>query len=126
MSVFILLSVLTASTDYDLVRIYHPDSPHSRTSNLPPKLKEERFKAIVNAYDILRGKKSAFQDRWRGPVHDTRFRQELERRRTRADAYGEPGYARSHGAKDDDTDTLLFGIGALVRVLLSCCRSDGC
>ena len=40
--------------DYELVRIYHPDSPTSR--HIPPEKAQARFQAITSAYDALRGK----------------------------------------------------------------------
>ncbi|KAH7916507.1 hypothetical protein BJ138DRAFT_1074880 [Hygrophoropsis aurantiaca] len=39
---------------YELVRIYHPDSPVAR--NYPPEVSQARFQAISKAYDVLRGK----------------------------------------------------------------------
>jgi len=39
---------------YDLVRIYHPDSPIAR--NYPPETAQARFQSISKAYDLLRGK----------------------------------------------------------------------
>ncbi|KAI0344557.1 hypothetical protein BDW22DRAFT_1326270 [Trametopsis cervina] len=39
---------------YDLVRIYHPDSPVSRA--LPSPTAQARFQSITAAYDSLRGK----------------------------------------------------------------------
>lgn len=44
-----------AATDYELVRIYHPDSPVSRP--LPSATAQARFQSITAAYDALRGKK---------------------------------------------------------------------
>ncbi|KAI0093409.1 hypothetical protein BDY19DRAFT_990053 [Irpex rosettiformis] len=41
---------------YELVRIYHPDSPVSRV--LPSATVQSRFQAITHAYDVLRGKTS--------------------------------------------------------------------
>ncbi|TCD60927.1 hypothetical protein EIP91_009280 [Steccherinum ochraceum] len=41
---------------YDLVRIYHPDSPINRASALPPTLVHARFQSISTAYDVLRGR----------------------------------------------------------------------
>ncbi|KAI0318312.1 hypothetical protein OF83DRAFT_1057064 [Amylostereum chailletii] len=38
---------------FDLVKLYHPDAPLSRTS--PPDVAQARFHAISNAYDVLRG-----------------------------------------------------------------------
>lgn len=40
--------------DYELVRIYHPDSPVNR--RLPSATAQVRFQAITAAYDTLRGK----------------------------------------------------------------------
>jgi hypothetical protein len=42
-------------TDFDLVRLYHPDKA---STTVPPEVAHERFQAITTAYDILRGKKS--------------------------------------------------------------------
>ncbi|KDQ53518.1 hypothetical protein JAAARDRAFT_39205 [Jaapia argillacea MUCL 33604] len=39
---------------YDLVRIYHPDSPISRV--VGPEVAHARFQAIGSAYNVLRGK----------------------------------------------------------------------
>ena len=41
-------------TDYELVRIYHPDSPVARA--YPPDVSQERFHAISGAYNVLRGR----------------------------------------------------------------------
>lgn len=41
---------------YTLAKVYHPDSLHDALG-LTPELKEERFKQIVAAYDILRDEK---------------------------------------------------------------------
>ena len=59
----ILLSTLRLSkvdttsntTDYELVRIYHPDSPVARV--YPPVVSEARFHAISASYDVLRGRR---------------------------------------------------------------------
>ncbi|KAA1472887.1 hypothetical protein DENSPDRAFT_839258 [Dentipellis sp. KUC8613] len=40
---------------YELVRIYHPDSPVARV--YPPEVSQARFHAISAAYDTLRGRK---------------------------------------------------------------------
>ncbi|KIM69739.1 hypothetical protein SCLCIDRAFT_1208250 [Scleroderma citrinum Foug A] len=40
--------------DYDLVRIYHPDSIIAR--RYPPEVAQERIQAINKAYDTLRGR----------------------------------------------------------------------
>ena len=41
-------------SDYDLVRIYHPDSPVAR--NYSAELAQARFQSISKAYDMMRGK----------------------------------------------------------------------
>jgi hypothetical protein len=49
---------LTASdiADYELVRIYHPDSPIARAN--PPEISEARFHAVSTSYDVLRGRRT--------------------------------------------------------------------
>ncbi|KAG8213978.1 hypothetical protein J3R82DRAFT_10728 [Butyriboletus roseoflavus] len=42
------------SNDYDLVRIYHPDSPVGR--KYPAEMAQARFQSISTAYDVMRGK----------------------------------------------------------------------
>jgi len=41
---------------YELVRIYHPDSPVARA--YPPDVSEARFHAISASYDVLRGRRA--------------------------------------------------------------------
>ncbi|KAI0268692.1 hypothetical protein BC834DRAFT_792007, partial [Gloeopeniophorella convolvens] len=41
---------------YELVRIYHPDSPVARV--YPPEVSEARFHAISASYDALRGRRA--------------------------------------------------------------------
>ncbi|KAF8502387.1 hypothetical protein F5888DRAFT_1940955, partial [Russula emetica] len=41
---------------YELVRIYHPDSPIARA--YPPEVSEARFHAITTSYDVLRGRRT--------------------------------------------------------------------
>jgi len=53
-------------TDYELVRIYHPDSAVAR--HYPPEVSQARFQAISKAYDILRGKASSAGE----PIEDIR------------------------------------------------------
>jgi hypothetical protein len=43
------------TADYELVRIYHPDSPIARV--YPPEISEARFHAISTSYDVLRGRR---------------------------------------------------------------------
>ncbi|KAI9509486.1 hypothetical protein F5148DRAFT_1187081 [Russula earlei] len=42
---------------YELVRVYHPDSPIARAQ--PPEVSEARFHAISASYDVLRGRRAA-------------------------------------------------------------------
>ncbi|RDX39833.1 hypothetical protein OH76DRAFT_515569 [Lentinus brumalis] len=44
---------------YDLVRIYHPDSPAARAGGVSPEAAHARFQAIASAYAVLSGKKPA-------------------------------------------------------------------
>ncbi|KAI0633765.1 hypothetical protein C8Q77DRAFT_1057390 [Trametes polyzona] len=44
---------------YDLVRIYHPDSPSARAGGISPETAHARFQSIASAYAILSGKKPA-------------------------------------------------------------------
>jgi len=46
--------LLTSSTDYELARAFHPDSPVPQA--LPSTVRHDRFHAITRAYDILRGR----------------------------------------------------------------------
>lgn len=68
--------------DYDLVRIYHPDSPIAR--KYPADVAQARFQAISKAYDLLRGKSAmtgdVLTDRER-PVDPARFRPRAAPRR---------------------------------------------
>ena len=86
--------------DYELVRVHHPDSPHSRTSDLPKRIRDERFSAITDAYDVLTGKKPGNPSRWNSPDsgRDWEFRSELERRRHRRTPCGPQThpYSQSH------------------------------
>ncbi|RPD53985.1 hypothetical protein L227DRAFT_596155 [Lentinus tigrinus ALCF2SS1-6] len=44
---------------YDLVRIYHPDSPAARAGGISAETAHARFQAISSAYAVLSGKKPA-------------------------------------------------------------------
>lgn len=63
--------------DFDLVKIYHPDSAQGR--HLPPNVRHARFQSITHAYDVLRGKSTVLHARG-DSFHDP-VRWELERRR---------------------------------------------
>ncbi len=40
------------TSDLELVRVHHPDSPHTR--DIPSSLAQSRFQSIAAAYDLLR------------------------------------------------------------------------
>jgi hypothetical protein len=83
--------------DYELVRVHHPDSTHSRTSDLPKRTRDQRFSSIKDAYDVLTGKKPGHPSRWSGPDsgRDWEFRSEIERRRHRGTSWGPQAHAYS-------------------------------
>ncbi|GJE95845.1 DnaJ domain-containing protein [Phanerochaete sordida] len=75
---------------YELVRIYHPDSPVSRP--LPPATAQARFHAISAAYDALRGKRPLASDpdepqRARTDYHDLSTAMWRAKQRRRAELH---------------------------------------
>ena len=120
------------SKDYELVRVHHPDSPHSRASDLPTRIRDERFSAIKDAYDVLTGKSPGYASRWNSPNSDRdwELRSELERRRHRraswgpqAHAYSQSHYTHQHAPPDNGPmtpadrrrDNILICVVFLVR-----------
>ncbi|PFH45555.1 hypothetical protein AMATHDRAFT_158745 [Amanita thiersii Skay4041] len=75
----------------DLVRIYHPDSPHCRS--VPPSERRNRFQLITAAYDMLRGKTQFGAAGNRGGPFDP-YEAELHRRKRAYYAHlnRRPGY----------------------------------
>ena len=69
-----LRSCIVLLPDYDLVRIYHPDSIVNRS--VAPETAQARFQSISAAYDVLRGKRRVMtnhtdsEDPVPGSVHD--------------------------------------------------------
>lgn len=57
--VYVSASLIFTSADFELVRIYHPDSPASRSSRLSPETIRLRFHSITAAYAKLLGKSSS-------------------------------------------------------------------
>jgi hypothetical protein len=116
--------------DYELVRVHHPDSTHSRSSDVPKRIRDERFGAIKDAYDVLTGKKPGNPSRWSGPdcSRDWEFRSELERRRNRQASWGGPqayAYSQSHCSSSSDgpmapedrrRDNILICVAFVVRL----------
>jgi curved DNA-binding protein CbpA len=54
---YVTSALMHSYPDYELVRIYHPDSPISQATDVSPDIAEDRFHSITAAYDILRGKR---------------------------------------------------------------------
>lgn len=91
------------NADYDLVRIYHPDSPHCRT--LSQEERHSRFQTIAAAYDALRGKGKFGGGRTY--CTDDPFEAELTRRRNAFWAHPsrQPGYAEHFAQQQRAKDT---------------------
>lgn len=124
--------------DYELVRVHHPDSTHSRASDLPKRTRDERFSAIKDAYDVLTGKRPGNPSRWNCPDsgRDWEFRSELERRRHRRASWGPQAYAYSQfhyghqyspssngpmTPEDRRRDNILICVAFVVRNLIKFC-----
>ena len=79
------------SEDYELVRVHHPDSAHSRASDLPKRIRDERFSAIKDAYDVLAGKRPGHPSR-RNSSNAGRDRGSLVHRPRRSNGGNEPSH----------------------------------
>ena len=121
--------------DYELVRVHHPDSPHSRASDLPKRIRDERFSAIKDAHDILTGKRPGHPSQWNSSDcgRDWELRNELERRRHRRASWGPQAHAHSYShytrqhappgsgpmtPEDRRRDNILICVAFLVRMKL--------
>ena len=128
----LMFSSVVFSEDYELVRVHHPDSPNSRASDLPKRIRDERFSSIKDAHDILTGKRPGHPSQWNSSDcgRDWELRNELERRRHRgaswepqAHAYSRSHYTRQHAPhsdgpvtlKDRRRDNILICVAFLVR-----------
>jgi len=79
------LIIWCMASDLELVRVHHPDSPHTR--DIPSSLAQSRFQSIAAAYDLLRN-----PHLFKSPMHredDDVYMAEVNRRK----AY----YARHRG-----------------------------
>ena len=65
-----------ALTDFELVKIHHPDAARAR--GIPEQVAETRFQSISMAYERLQNPASAFQPR------DQKYYDEIQRRRAYA------------------------------------------
>ncbi|OSC99424.1 hypothetical protein PYCCODRAFT_1373338 [Trametes coccinea BRFM310] len=103
---------------YDLVRIYHPDSPSARAGGIPAETAHARFQAIAAAYAILTGKKPAsaldgsgtgegFDGAPRPTYHDLSSAMWRARQRRRAEL--------SVGLDDRWKERLMLGAVVVVR-----------
>jgi len=105
-------------SDYELVRIYHPDAPSGRST--PAAERHKRFQAIASAYDTLKKGSTT-------PLNDyDYYSAEVERRRRmhRRQHYrhAEYTYRNAPGAYDWNTnpddrwkDQLIIAFGLVVR-----------
>ena len=94
--------------DYDLVRIYHPDSPVAR--KYPSETTQSRFQSISKAYDLMRGKSAITgevltnRERHTDPA---RFRPKVPRRPHFDEATGDERWK----------ERILFGATVLVSLV---------
>ena len=104
--------MVVPSSDYDLVRIYHPDSAISRA--VPPETAHARFQAISAAYAVLTGKARRMADVESGTASELRpdyhslstaMWKAKQRRRAELNV----------GMDDRWKDGLMFGAITLVR-----------
>ncbi|KAI0666593.1 hypothetical protein C8Q78DRAFT_983998 [Trametes maxima] len=103
---------------YDLVRIYHPDSPSARAGGISPETAHARFQAISSAYGMLSGKKSmssadgsdveGFGSAPRPSYHDLSTAMWRARQRKRAEL--------DVGLDDRWKERMMLGAVLLVRV----------
>ena len=119
--------------DYDLVRIYHPDSPAARAGGVPPETAHARFQAISSAYAVLTGKKpvasidggdagEGFAGKARASYHDLSTAMWRERQRRKVDL--------DVGLDERWKERLMLGAILVVRTTLrdplSCASSFPC
>ncbi|KAI0656661.1 hypothetical protein C8Q70DRAFT_1077296, partial [Cubamyces menziesii] len=102
---------------YDLVRIYHPDSPSARAGGISAETAHARFQAISSAYAVLSGKKHAssvdgleegFGATVRPSYHDLSTAMWRARQRKRAEM--------DFGLDDRWKERLMMGAVLLVRL----------
>ncbi len=107
--------------DYDLVRIYHPDSPAARAGGVSHEAAHARFQAISSAYAVLTGKKPAasidggepgegFAGKTRASYHDLSTAMWREKQRRKADL--------DVGLDERWKERLMLGAVSLVRTTL--------
>jgi hypothetical protein len=105
----------TCTTDYELARTFHPDSPAAQA--LPATVRHARFHAVTRAYDILRGKPHSLAADDDGAELARRRRQrQVYRQRAAADFAEAAGVG---GADEAWKDQVIIVFGLAVRALSS-------
>lgn len=94
--------------DYDLVRLYHPDSPVSRTIHPDPAVRQARFHSITAAYEALQTGDPAREAQKRNDYH---AQQEALRR-----AYRRRRAVDEVSVDGQWKDKLIFGVVLLVSL----------
>ena len=110
----------TTHTDYDLVKVYHPDAPSS-SSTSSSQTRHAQFQAIKHAYDVLRGKATShahLRPRTTTDTWNDRVYEELERRRRGgASSPGQAAASAAAGRKYNSMDNLMITFAVVVRPL---------
>lgn len=110
-------SLFNLNEDYDLVRIHHPDSVHSRL--LSPSVRHARFQSITSAYDILRGKSQnsphSGVDPYSSEVH--RRKHFYQAHHDRRAEYAYPGREWTASPDDRWKDRVIIIVGLVVSTL---------
>jgi hypothetical protein len=106
----------TYTTDYELARTFHPDSPAAQA--LPATVRHARFHAVTRAYDILRGKPHslAADDDAGAELARRRRQRQVYRQRAAADFAEAAGVG---GADEAWKDQVIIVFGLAVRILSS-------
>ena len=122
----LLLILGWTTSDLELVRVHHPDSPHSR--DIPSSLAQSRFQSIAAAYDLLRNlhlSKPAFYRE-----DDDMYMAEVNRRKAyyaRHRGMGVRDWEREQSAMTADVDAgkwwshdraIIYAFGFIVRANL--------
>jgi curved DNA-binding protein CbpA len=108
-----IFRLLTVHEDYDLVRIYHPDSPSCRLD--PPDERHRRFQAIRTAYDALRKGTAGTQTFDIYAQEVARRKRMYQRQYARRAAYAAEGrYDWNSNPDDRWKDQMIIAFGLLV------------
>jgi len=125
-----LIPNLSLFTDYELVRLYHPDSPHVRL--LPHAERTSRFQAFQRAYEILKRPRRAGSETFDDLIHAeiARRRRSYRRYPARGMHFNEDTHAQAsldsfssnasqltdHGVQSPHvSDAMAHDVGAMFR-----------